>query len=175
MPEHPAATASPTAALAAAMLGGMLGALARWQLQELTPSTAFDWTVLAINVAGSALMGVLMAWVAAGTAPALARPFLGVGVLGGFTTFSAYAVDVVSMVDDGRAALALGYLVLTVLGALLAVIGGTLAGERWWPRSAASEADKRKFGGNKRKFGGNKRKLGGNKRKFGGNERRFGG
>lgn len=132
MPEHPV-TASPAAALGAAMLGGVLGALARWQLQELTPSSAFDWTVLAINVAGSSLMGVLMAWVASGSAPALARPFLGVGVLGGFTTFSAYAVDVVTLVDDGRAFLALGYLLLTVLAALLAVVLGTVIGERRWP------------------------------------------
>ncbi|MFS3127564.1 fluoride efflux transporter FluC [Nocardioides sp. Bht2] len=156
MPPRPTPVASPRAALLAAMLGGMLGAVARWQLQERTPTSEFGWTVLAINVGGSALMGVLMAWVASGTAPALARPFLGVGVLGGFTTFSAYAVDVVTHVDAGHPVRALCYLVATVVAAVLAVVVGSLVGERWWPR----DQDSRRFGASERRFDASERRFG---------------
>jgi CrcB protein len=59
-----------------------------------------------------------------GGAHPLARPFLGVGVLGGFTTFSTYAVEVAELLADARPELALGYLVGTVLVALVAVTAG---------------------------------------------------
>jgi len=56
----------------------------------------------------------------------LLRPFLGVGVLGGYTTFSTYVVDIQHTAGSGAALTALGYLALTLIGALLAVYTGTV-------------------------------------------------
>ena len=53
------------------------------------------------------------------------RPFLATGVLGGYTTYSTFAVDTVALVDAGRPAIAAGYLVASVLGGVLAVVGGS--------------------------------------------------
>ena len=77
-------------------LGGAIGAAARYGagLAWPTAADAFPWTTLLVNVVGCALMGVLMVLVTERfAAPPLVRPFLGTGVLGGFTTFSTYAVD----------------------------------------------------------------------------------
>ncbi len=55
----------------------------------------------------------------------LVRPFFGVGILGGFTTFSAYSTDAVQLIEAGRTLAAVGYLGLTLAGALLGVVVGT--------------------------------------------------
>ncbi|MGW1762732.1 fluoride efflux transporter FluC [Streptomyces sp. NPDC002073] len=122
----PAQRAEPRApVLAAVSAGGVLGALARYGLGLLWPAApgAFPWTTLGINVAGCALIGVLMVLVGGGGrwAHPLVRPFLGTGVLGGFTTFSTYAVDFARLLDRGAAGTALAYAGLTVAGALGAV------------------------------------------------------
>ena len=115
--------APPTAAVAAVVsLGGALGALARWGvgLFAPTPHGAFPLATFAINVVGCALLGALV--VAAqrpGTSP-LARPFLGTGVLGGFTTFSAYAVDTDGLASAGVAGTAVLYAVGTLVVAVIA-------------------------------------------------------
>ena len=107
--------------------GGMLGAAAR-HLAEVTWSAgdgAVPWATLAINVTGCLLLGVLMVLVVeAGDAHPLVRPFLGVGVLGGFTTFSTYTGEVAVLLADGHPARALGYLLGTVVAALAAVTLG---------------------------------------------------
>ncbi|MFD1147228.1 fluoride efflux transporter FluC [Saccharothrix hoggarensis] len=97
------------AVLGAIALGGGLGGLAR---HGLSTAVAGPWGVLLVNVLGCALIGVLM--VLAPRLHRLARPFLGVGVLGGFTTFSAYALDVVRL----GGATAVLYLFATLLPAL---------------------------------------------------------
>lgn len=107
--------------------GGMVGASARYAAAELwpTPAHAMPWTVLTVNALGCLLIGVLMVFVVeVGGAHPLLRPFAGVGVLGGFTTFSTYAVDTVTLVDDGHPALALAYWAGTLVVALAAVVGG---------------------------------------------------
>ncbi len=113
-------------------VGGILGSLARWRLQEAWPHDAdgFPWSILAINTSGCLAIGVLMVWVGAGRAPAAARPFLGVGFLGGFTTFSAYAVGLPVLLDAGQASLAGLYLAATVVLAIAAVLVGTILGGR---------------------------------------------
>ena len=63
----------------------------------------------------------------------LARPFLGVGVLGGWTTFSALAVDAVELTSGGRPQAALLYVAGTFVVGVLAVAGGAAAGQRIWP------------------------------------------
>ncbi|MFE6740644.1 fluoride efflux transporter FluC [Streptomyces tubercidicus] len=104
--------------------GGGLGAAARYGAVLLWPTGAgtFPWTILAVNVVGCALMGVLMVMVTeVWSDHRLVRPFLGTGVLGGFTTFSTYAVDIQRLIDAGHPAAAMATLAGTVLAALAAV------------------------------------------------------
>ncbi|MEW1588416.1 CrcB family protein [Micromonospora vinacea] len=123
-------TARPATILAAIAAGGVLGALARAGLQHAVPHSpnGFPWATFAINTSGCLLIGVLMAVLGhLGGGHPLARPFLGVGVLGGFTTFSTYAVDVQQAIVAGAPGTALAYLAATVLGALVAVGVGDAA------------------------------------------------
>jgi CrcB protein len=102
--------------------GGVVGALARYGLGVLFPS---PWTTFAINVSGCLLIGVLMVLIDDVWSPhRLLRPFLGTGVLGGYTTFSTYAVDVT------RGAGGVAYLVGTLVAALAAVYAGMIV-TRW--------------------------------------------
>ncbi|SCG67523.1 FluC/FEX family fluoride channel [Micromonospora inositola] len=119
-------TAHPAAVLGAIAAGGVLGGLARAGVQAAFPyaPTGFPWATFGINLTGCLLIGVLMAVIGARPVHPLVRPFLGVGVLGGFTTFSAYAVDAQRAVVAGAAGTALAYLAATLVGALLAVWAG---------------------------------------------------
>ncbi len=103
-------------------VGGGLGAGARYGLELLV---APPWGTLLINVVGCFLIGVLMAFVADGTAPAWARPLLGVGVLGGFTTFSAYTVDARAFLISHEYRQAAVYLCGTIVLAMVAVFAGS--------------------------------------------------
>jgi CrcB protein len=112
-------------------LGGALGSLARWGTSAAWPTTdaAVPWATVGVNVLGSALLGLLMVLVRRrGREGRYVRPFLGVGVLGGYTTFSTYALDVHDLVLAHRPELAGLYLVGSVLGGLLAVWAGVAAG-----------------------------------------------
>ncbi|MEH6378777.1 fluoride efflux transporter CrcB, partial [Streptomyces sp. KLMMK] len=113
------------AVVCAVSLGGGAGAAARYGAGLLWPAPpgAFPWTTLLINVVGCALIGVLLTVIAELAAPhRLLRPFLGTGVLGGFTTFSTYTVDAQRLIEDGRVATALAYLAGTLAGALATVL-----------------------------------------------------
>ncbi|WP_327354705.1 fluoride efflux transporter CrcB [Streptomyces sp. NBC_01304] len=110
--------------LVAVALGGATGAGARYGASLIwpTPHGTFPWTTLAVNTVGCALMGVLMVALTEGRPRhPLLKPFFGTGVLGGFTTFSTYAVDIERLTDAQQARTALAYLALTLLTALLAV------------------------------------------------------
>jgi CrcB protein len=110
--------------VAAVALGGGLGATARYAAGLLwpTPTGGFPWTTLWINVVGCAVIGVFMTLLAEAWTPhPLVRPFFGTGVLGGFTTFSTYAVDIERFLDDGRPRTGLAYLAATLFAALAAV------------------------------------------------------
>ncbi|HEY0949448.1 fluoride efflux transporter CrcB [Nocardioides sp.] len=125
--------------LPAIALGGVVGASARYAAGRVwpTPEHAFPWTTLGVNALGCLLIGALMVFVVeVGGAHPLLRPFAGVGVLGGFTTFSTYAVDTVSLLDAGRPAIALGYWAGTLAAALVAVVAG-VAAARTGVRAAA--------------------------------------
>ncbi|MFF4601536.1 fluoride efflux transporter FluC [Streptomyces sp. NPDC001339] len=118
--------------IGAVSAGGAVGAAARYGASLLWPTGpgAFPWTTLAVNAVGCALMGVLMVLITeVRPAHRLLRPFLGTGVLGGFTTFSTYAVDVQRLVGDRQPLPALACLAGTVLAALAAVWAG-VAGAR---------------------------------------------
>jgi fluoride exporter len=113
-----------------AALGGALGALARWGLSLALPSPGgWPWATLLVNLTGCLLLGVLIA-VGGARRPEAAwvRPFLAVGVLGGYTTFSAFAVEVVALVEAGDVLTAAGYGVVSVLGGVAAVALGAVAG-----------------------------------------------
>jgi len=114
-------------------LGGGLGALARYGLARWLPTRpgAFPVATFAVNVIGCVAMGVLMVlltevWVA----HRLLRPFLGVGVLGGFTTFSTYSAEIRTLLESGAVGMGLGYLGATMVICLAAVVAG-MAGARW--------------------------------------------
>ncbi|HZI98545.1 MAG TPA: CrcB family protein [Actinomycetales bacterium] len=104
-------------------VGGVLGAAGRYGVAVALPTStgAWPWSTLAVNATGCLLIGVLMVLVDAWRLHRLVRPFLGVGLLGGYTTFSTYAVDAQALLAEGRPALALGYLLATPVVALLAV------------------------------------------------------
>ncbi|NBM20841.1 fluoride efflux transporter CrcB [Streptomyces sp. GC420] len=113
--------------LAVVAAGGVLGASARYAATLAWPAGAgsFPWAVFTVNAVGCALIGVLMVLVAeVRSARPLVRPFLGTGVLGGFTTFSAYAADVARLLDGERAVTAMTYAAGTLVTALGAVWAG---------------------------------------------------
>ncbi len=125
--------------LAAVAAGGALGALARYGALVLWPGAGgFPWTVFVVNVTGCALIGVLMVLtVERGriTHP-LVRPFLGVGVLGGYTTFSTYAADVSDLLVRQEVAVAMAYAAVTVVAALGAVWAAAAGTRAWLDRGA---------------------------------------
>lgn len=110
--------------LAAVAVGGAAGACARYGAGLIWPtaSDAFPWTTFGINVVGCAVIGMFMVVISdVWAAHRLLRPFFGTGVLGGFTTFSTFAVDARRLVDEGHARIGLGYLAATPVAALTAV------------------------------------------------------
>ena len=119
--------------LAVIAVGGALGALARWALTEALPhdNSSFPWSTFLTNVSGCLAIGVLMVLVVERwTDRPLARPFLGTGVLGGFTTFSTYAVETRGLFAASEAGLALLCLLGSVVVGLAAVVVGMRLTER---------------------------------------------
>lgn len=113
-------------------LGGALGALARYGVSVAVPHSpgSFPWSTLLVNATGCLLIGLLLGWHDRSRRHALVRPFLAVGVLGGYTTFSTYVVDVENLFAAGRFGVAAVYLMATLVVALLAVWGGLLLTRR---------------------------------------------
>ncbi|WP_415941899.1 fluoride efflux transporter CrcB [Streptomyces sp. 067-1] len=110
--------------VAAVALGGGIGTAARYGASLLWPVTVgdFPWTTLCVNAVGCAVIGVFMVVISdVWAAHRLVRPFFGTGVLGGFTTFSTYAVDIQRLVDEGEARSGLAYLAVTLVAAIAAV------------------------------------------------------
>ncbi|MFI9491156.1 fluoride efflux transporter CrcB [Streptomyces halstedii] len=122
------------AVLGVIAVGGALGALARFGAARLWPTATgtFPWTTLCVNAVGCLVIGVFLVVVTEfRSAHRLLRPFFGTGVLGGFTTFSTYTVDIERLIDGGRAATALVYLAATLVAALAAVSTGTWTTRRF--------------------------------------------
>lgn len=113
-------------------LGGAIGSVLRWiavviAVQRL--GAGFPWGTLAVNVAGSFAIGALAEWAAGGflgVTPTV-RLFVATGVLGGFTTFSSFSLDALTLLRDGDAPLALGYAAGSVLLGLTAAYAGMIA------------------------------------------------
>lgn len=120
----------------------MLGAVVRYVVEQALPHDVTGWPMgtFLTNVSGCFLLGVLMALLTvAGRGGTLLRIFLGVGVLGGYTTFSTYAVQASSLVDAGKPLVAVGYLFATVIAACTAALLGLTAG-RMVVRAGAQDA-----------------------------------
>lgn len=116
--------------LLAIAAGGIAGAEARYGVGEFVPhaGAGFPWSTLVVNVSGSLMIGALTVLLLELTFPhRLARPFLGVGVLGGYTTFSTFSVDAERLVRAHEPGLALGYAAASIVLCLLAVTGSTIA------------------------------------------------
>ena len=113
-------------------IGGVIGSLGRFAiallLGEWNPAT-LPWATLTVNVVGSLAIGAIAASASIAAGPALLRPFLITGVLGGFTTFSALALETGVLLDAGRVLVALVYVVVTMAAGLAAVRVGQLAVE----------------------------------------------
>ncbi len=105
------------------MLGGALGAAARYLAATALATKAGGWPLgtFAVNLLGGFLMGLLAALVLKGSASESARLFLGVGVLGGFTTFSAFSLEGFQMIARGQWGLAVGYALASVIGSIAAL------------------------------------------------------
>ena len=120
----------------AVAVGGAVGSLGRYAVGLSVPPAAggFPTPTLLVNVTGAFAMGLLVAFLVdrPGVHP-LARPLVGVGVLGGWTTFSALAVDVVGLVAVDRVQVALLYVTATFVLGTLAVPAGAAVGQRVWP------------------------------------------
>ncbi len=107
-------------------LGGAIGASLRYLVglgASRVVGHGFPWGTLAVNVAGSFAMGALVVWLAQKDSTRLA-PLLATGVLGGFTTFSAFSLDALTLYERGQAAVAAAYVVASVALSLLAVVAG---------------------------------------------------
>jgi CrcB protein len=109
-------------------IGGAIGASGRYLTYVAAMrlmGEGFPWGTLAVNVVGSFLMGVVVE-VLARTGNTHFAPFLMTGILGGFTTFSAFSLDTISMIERGQAALATAYITGSVVLSLAGLFAGLL-------------------------------------------------
>ena len=111
-----------------ATLGGALGSAARHLVNVgigRTFGSSYPWSTLTVNIVGSFLMGFLVDMIMRrfGGSPEM-RTFLATGILGGFTTFSAFSLDVSNLIGRGDSASAIGYIVASVALSLAALYAG---------------------------------------------------
>ncbi|GAA1225496.1 fluoride efflux transporter CrcB [Prauserella halophila] len=118
------------------MLGGAGGAMLRYLIDlrmQRGRVSAFPWGTLVVNVLGSALLGLLTAWVlATGTAGGSVFALAGVGLCGSLTTFSTFGYDTVQLISQRRHRHAAANVAVTVLSGFAAALAGLLAGSALW-------------------------------------------
>lgn len=115
--------------------GGAIGAA----LRHLSGAAALRWLgagfpygTLFVNIVGSLAMGLFIAWLTKRTGSSNElRLFVATGILGGFTTFSAFSLDVANLIERGAITSALGYVVASVLLSLLAIFAGLWIGREF--------------------------------------------
>ncbi len=113
-------------------VGGALGSMARYGFGVLTGrfwSSSFPLATLLINILGSLAMGLFIGFLARSTPvwQSDARLFVAVGIFGGFTTFSSFSLDAISMIERGEAGPALLYVAISVLVGIAALYAGLVA------------------------------------------------
>lgn len=115
--------------IAAIAAGGGIGSVLRYLLSQAFPAGhGFPWAIFAINVSGCFALGLLMVYLLDVWPPRrLLRPFLAIGLIGGYTTFSTYAAGVMTLLRGRDFALADAYALSSVLAALAAVWCGMKA------------------------------------------------
>jgi CrcB protein len=121
-----------TADIAAIAIGGGLGTVVRYLLSQAFPAgQGFPWAIFVINVTGCFALGLLMVCLLDVWPPRrLLRPFLAIGLIGGYTTFSTYAAGIVTLIRQHALALASAYALASVMAGLVAVWCGVTAGRR---------------------------------------------
>jgi CrcB protein len=116
-------------------VGGGLGAAARHGINSISGllfGSRYPWGTFLINVLGSMLIGILAEWFALQSqASANLRLFLVTGILGGFTTFSAFSLEIGLLHERGATVAAIGYAALSVGCAVGAMFGGMYAVRHW--------------------------------------------
>ncbi|WP_404380042.1 CrcB family protein [Knoellia locipacati] len=115
--------------------GGVVGSLGRYAVGLVLPHPvgSFPWSTIVVNLTGAVAMGLLVAFLLGRPGShRLARPVVGVGLLGGWTTFSAFAIDVVTLLETGHGGEAAAYVLASFLGGVLAVTLGSTVGQRLW-------------------------------------------
>lgn len=128
----PLAIAPPRRRLAAIAAGGVAGAAVRWAVLEACGEVAWAWPILALNVIGSFVLGALLAEEQRNPGARIALADFGaIGFCGGLTTFSTFAVEVATLLDDGQAPAAIAYGTASVVGAIAAVVAGAASNHRW--------------------------------------------
>jgi CrcB protein len=132
-PDAPSSRADPPLPTALAVLlvavGGVAGSLGRAAIGRAIPhpSAGWPWSTIVVNVVGSALLALLLVTLLERFPSArIPRPLIGTGLIGGFTTFSTFSVDVVQLAHAGRPALAGLYIAVTLAGTALAAVTGVL-------------------------------------------------
>ena len=112
--------------------GGALGAMARYGLGRMLPAAGWPWPTLIANVAGGLLMGLLAGWLAfrAGAHGETVRLFAAVGLLGGFTTFSAFSLETALMIERRDFATAGLYGAASVVLSVAALFAGLTIARR---------------------------------------------
>lgn len=116
--------------------GGALGAVARYGVgvwaQRLLPTAQWPWATLTVNAVGGLLMGLLAGWLAfrGGAHSESLRLFAAVGVLGGFTTFSAFSLEAALMIERRQLAMAGGYVAASVVLSIAALFIGLMVARR---------------------------------------------
>ena len=122
--------------IAAIGVGGAIGTLARYGIAVAFPVTPrqIPWSTLGINLSGSFLLGIVLFIVVKCSPNRFVHPFLVIGVLGGFTTFSTFAVEIVQLIRE-RPWIALIYLAISVVGGAVCVFAGGTVGRQIYSRS----------------------------------------
>ena len=116
--------------------GGAIGSAARYGVgvwaQRLFPGAAWPWGTLTVNVVGGLIMGLVAGWLAlrGGAQAESIRLFAAVGVLGGFTTFSAFSLETAQLIERRQFALASGYVAASVVLSIAALFIGLMVARR---------------------------------------------
>ncbi|MBU1348056.1 MAG: fluoride efflux transporter CrcB [Alphaproteobacteria bacterium] len=117
-------------------LGGALGSMARYGVGQMVgrlfPTGGWPVGTLCVNIVGGLAMGLLVGWLGlrAGAGQDSVRLFAAVGLLGGFTTFSAFSLETVLMIERRQYGLAAGYVAVSVVLAAVALFAGLMLARR---------------------------------------------
>ena len=108
-------------------LGAMIGAMARYGLLVAFPLKGFPWAIALINISGSFLLGITAAFVSRDDPK---RLFIGTGILGGYTTYSTFSLDVVEQFQKGEYIAAIGNVSLQTIGSVTLCAVGFAIGSK---------------------------------------------